>query len=633
MIKNLVFLVFLFFKCSTSAWAAEHVVERAYVKDPTGMWALEQAQAQTLKPFSGALTKGYGSGAIWVRLRIDPSLSAAKPNDDLYLRIRPVYLDDLQIYDEIDDYVPRPTMGDRHPLQAQDEQATFYLLRLKAGQTPRDVWVRIQTTSTRLAFFEVLDEASLRNSNQKIQTFGGIFLAFVGVFTVMGLWQALARQDGLNWSFTFYQLMSLFYGAVILGYMRVWTDGWLPPVVVDRMFSFLGLFFVYGIALYSHFLARELGPSKTRNIFFYGASALFVVALCLHLLNEVRLSLQVNMVLSLAIPTFFFLNTVFCKTKPGGSNESPQLKKQYVVLYFGLTLVFAYFLVLPSIGVIKAVEFTIYSVLFYILSSGALMLLMLQYRAHFFQRQQEALLNDAQIAKQLAEVERARRMERERLLAMLGHEIKTPLATLRMMLGDNDLPQKATRQMIEPLQEINELIERTVQTGQLENEAIPLRPQLGKLLNALEQPILKMPSSKRLQWKPDPRAAEVEVWTDPFLLSIVVRNLLDNAVKYSPEGSPIKANLHVDPERAVWVFEVHNMVGRAGFPDAEHVFEKFWRSPKASYRSGSGQGLYIASRLAHLMGGSLAYMPSSDSICFKLEVPFRPPGQDSHAVE
>jgi signal transduction histidine kinase len=105
----------------------------------------------------------------------------------------------------------------------------------------------------------------------------------------------------------------------------------------------------------------------------------------------------------------------------------------------------------------------------------------------------------------------------------------------------------------------------------------------------------------------------------------VVRNLLDNALKYSPDGTPIDVIVHADMSKSGWSMEVRNPVGRAGFPDPDRVFEKFWRSPRASYRSGSGQGLFIAWRLAQLMGGQLHYVPDKDCVSFRLELPMQMP--------
>jgi signal transduction histidine kinase len=218
------------------------------------------------------------------------------------------------------------------------------------------------------------------------------------------------------------------------------------------------------------------------------------------------------------------------------------------------------------------------------------------------------------------------------LIAMLGHELKTPLATLRMMLGDNTLPQQTAQQLSEPLKDINELIERTVQTGQLENDAIGLRPVACRLADTVQHAASNLPHAERLVWSVHPPVDQQTVEADPFLLGVVVRNLLDNALKYSPDDATIDVDLHADTTLGKWVLEVHNPVGRAGLPDPAHVFEKFYRNPKASYRSGSGQGLFIAWRLAQLMGGELRYLPSDSTVCFSLTLPFSAPAKPTPAA-
>jgi hypothetical protein len=141
--------------------ATEHVVERAYVEDVSGLWTLQDAQSQALTSYAGLLSKGYGKGALWVRLRIDPHLSETNADDHLFLRIRPFYLDDIQIFDNADDQQTPLYLGDSHPLNAQEKPSLFFLHRLKAGDVPRDIWLRIQSTSTRLAHLEVIDESHL----------------------------------------------------------------------------------------------------------------------------------------------------------------------------------------------------------------------------------------------------------------------------------------------------------------------------------------------------------------------------------------------------------------------------------------------------------------------------------------
>jgi len=614
------------------AQATEHIVSRDYVEDLSGQWTLEQAQAQALQPFNNLLTKGYGQGVLWVRLRIDPAVGSVLPTDNLYLRVRPMFLDDMRLYDEAEGFVPRAPIGDRHPFAAQDEPATVYVQRIKAGSEPRDLWIRLESTSTRFAFFEVLDGPTLNQSNLKLQTLGAAFLTLMSVFLVLGLSQSILRRDALSWAFTFYQAVALVHGAITLGYGRWWAEGWLPQPVVDQTFSVLVVCYIFSVLLYSNFLLRELAPSRLRAVVFYALSAVLFGLIGLQFVGMVGLSLTINRFVVLVMPLLFLVDALRQPRVHPAAPKGIGLTKRAVVVYFALTLVFAYLSALPTLGWTPALEVTIYAGMFYSLSAGVLMFGMLQYRANFLLRQREQLVNDARIANQRAELEHAQRLERERLIAMLGHELKTPLATLRMMLGDNTLPQQTAQQMSEPLKDINELIERTVQTGQLENDAIGLRPVACTLADTVQHAASNLPHAERLVWNIHPPADQQTVEADPFLLGVVVRNLLDNALKYSPDEATINVDLHADTTLGKWVLEVHNPVGRAGLPDPAHVFDKFYRSPKASYRSGSGQGLFIAWRLAQLMGGELRYLPSDSTVCFSLTLPFSAPAKPTPAT-
>lgn len=606
-------------------WAAEHIVSRAYMEDMSGQQTFPQIQAQVLQPFEDVLTKGYGKGVIWIKVRIDPALSQTPSDKDLFVRIRPNYLDDLQLFDEAEGFQARRPIGDRHALSSQDETATFYLFKIKAGHAQRDLWLRLQSTSTRYAYLEVLDEPALRQSNNQILTFGGIYLALMGIFAGLGFWQSLSRRDALNWSFTFYQVTAIFYGASLLGYLRLWTAPWLSPIFLDRMFSLVAVLFVFSVLVYSYFLLSELGHRWIRNAVFYSLSSVFAAALVLQFLGHIELSLKVNSLVSLAMPVLFLLDALTLKRFSKEKDSVLSLSKRSVVIYFSLTFSFGYFVALPAIGWVTAVEFTLYSTLVYSLSSGLFMLGMLQYRANVMLRQRANLVLDARTANQRAELERMQRLERERLLAMLGHELKTPLATLSMMLGDKAIPVQAAQQLKAPLQEINEVIDRTVQTGQLDSNAVGLQPVHCQLLDTLRQPLDQLPALDRLHWLTDSDSQDLTVEVDPFLLGTVVRNLLDNALKYSPDETHIDLCVRADMAKRLWSMEVSNQVGRAGFPDPDRVFEKFWRSPRASYRSGSGQGLFIAWRLAQLMGGQLRYTPDADRINFRLELPMQMP--------
>jgi signal transduction histidine kinase len=67
--------------------------------------------------------------------------------------------------------------------------------------------------------------------------------------------------------------------------------------------------------------------------------------------------------------------------------------------------------------------------------------------------------------------------------------------------------------------------------------------------------------------------------------------------------------------------EITNQVGPAGWPEADRVFEKYYRSPHARRQTGSGLGLYLVRHLTQAIGGQIAYKPSTSQIRFVLNLP------------
>jgi signal transduction histidine kinase len=107
------------------------------------------------------------------------------------------------------------------------------------------------------------------------------------------------------------------------------------------------------------------------------------------------------------------------------------------------------------------------------------------------------------------------------------------------------------------------------------------------------------------------------ITADALWFKIVAHNLLANALRYSPEGSTV--GWAQRPEGAHWRIEVSNDVH--AFPDAQRVFDKFYRGPAALKVSGTGLGLYVSRHLARRMGGDLLYEPTPERVRFTWLIP------------
>lgn len=112
------------------------------------------------------------------------------------------------------------------------------------------------------------------------------------------------------------------------------------------------------------------------------------------------------------------------------------------------------------------------------------------------------------------------------------------------------------------------------------------------------------------------------VHTDRALLDIILANLLDNALKYSPEDARVGIRIAIAARNDFpgVLFSISPPPGRARRPDPENLFRKYCRGAHARYSSGSGLGLYLSKRLAIRLGGELE-MVEGEQVTFELWIP------------
>jgi signal transduction histidine kinase len=203
--------------------------------------------------------------------------------------------------------------------------------------------------------------------------------------------------------------------------------------------------------------------------------------------------------------------------------------------------------------------------------------------------------------------------QRRNLLADIAHELRTPITILRGRLeGILDGVYPPDEANIAPALEETYLLERLVEDLRLLAlaEANQLRYEMKSIrLNELVETILGLFTAQadekeiKLLLEAEPDIPEVMV--DPQRFQQVIGNLIDNALRYTPEGSTIELNIKkVDQNIELSVADEGQ-----GIPEEElkHIFDRFWRGEKSRARStgGAGLGLSIARRLVEAHGGRI----------------------------
>jgi PAS domain S-box-containing protein len=95
------------------------------------------------------------------------------------------------------------------------------------------------------------------------------------------------------------------------------------------------------------------------------------------------------------------------------------------------------------------------------------------------------------------------------------------------------------------------------------------------------------------------------IYTDEKLLQIIVKNIIENAIKYSPDNKPI--DLSVIYERAAITFKVKDYGIGIPLESQDKLFLSFYRAPNVEFIKGSGLGLTIVKEFLDLLGGTITF--------------------------
>lgn len=207
----------------------------------------------------------------------------------------------------------------------------------------------------------------------------------------------------------------------------------------------------------------------------------------------------------------------------------------------------------------------------------------------------------------------AQQRQQERWVSDVAHELKTPLTAL-LLVGDSLAAQVNSRNavLVERLQRelrrLQQLVGDILELSRLEN-TLPGQGQtatavgLAPLVEQVWAGLRPLAEERRIQLRLCGEG-QAAVRADPGRLHRAVLNLLDNAIRYSPDGSVVDVEIRVSAGWCALAVRDHG----AGLSerDLRHLFERFYRGDPARMRSargGSGLGLAIVQQIAITLGG------------------------------
>lgn len=218
----------------------------------------------------------------------------------------------------------------------------------------------------------------------------------------------------------------------------------------------------------------------------------------------------------------------------------------------------------------------------------------------------------------LHDVSELRRLERLRheFVANVSHELKTPLSVIKAVVEtllagavyDAEVCPQFLDQIDDQADRLHALILDLLSLARIESGEEMFdcgRVSLDAAVNECVERLRTRAEAKRLRLE----AAVTEptvVWADEEALQTILDNLVDNAIKYTPEGGRIEVSVGGDG-RDAWLKVSDTGIGIPE-DDLPRVFERFYRVDKARSRElgGTGLGLSIVKHLAQSMNGGVS---------------------------
>ena len=605
------------------AWASTGVVDVDHWRDPSGRLSLEQvASASGWMKAEDPLSAGYSDHVHWLRFRIDP----ARAHDSLILRVGVSFLDDVALFRPLKDGgYERVQAGDRYSFRQREVPSRLFdfIIDPQRLDTSQPMYLRVRSTSSALVFLDAFRPHEVQDGDGVMQLIIGTHAGLQAMLLMWTLTQWFIFRDRTSALFLGYLVMASGMSVGLLGGFSM-LEGSMVGLGDVLTSLFLLMTPLAALLFHRHFVVFVGVPRWVTWVLNF-SMAEAIANLALYAAGHASLALQLNVImlaaLGLLVPLALWVSLSW--RDPG---------HRVVMMGYMLLAIFVGVMALPLVGGPSIGRWVVLTPIAHGQLTGLVFAALLMVQRLRVVRE-STLTREALVQ---AENERAvaqtRSDETERLLAMLAHELRTPLSVLRMVLGSDigaDASPAASRRVLQArmaVQDIDSVIERVIQADRLERGADPVEPMSCSLADVISALVLGHPQERRIRLSLDAQARRV-IDSDPLLLRVVVQNLIDNALKYSPAESKVEISLWESSRGGVpgLLLQIHNEPNQAGFPDPEKIFQKYYRSPGAHRSTGSGLGLYLVQGLARRLGGSIELSRERvpGRVCFEFWVPER----------
>ncbi len=557
-----------------------------WLEDASGRMSLAEVQAAkdwALLP--GMPNAGFTRSAIWLRLTL---VQSAQSRDGWRLSIDDTLLNEVQLHTQAANgrwEMQRAGHGVERAAWPMRSRIPAFRLQPPPGQ--QVLYLRLQSSHT-------LSHAVRLHTTNGYMWQNGLdalsYGAYFGVFAVvimlqLALWAA-GREAVSGWYLLF---TSVLLSVTLLrsGYLQMALE-WSGPFSMQLLVLIAVLAPMAVVRLSAVWLQLHEHLPRFNVIYQSATYVMGLLAAGLTLMNKPALGLQISQVINFLM-LLISLGVAYCLWRRRLGEAG------YYLVVFGAVDAGILIRMLRNLGLLPVNFFTDYAI--YIGTMVHLVLMSL-YSVRRYYKLRAAL-----------EAERRAREEQKEFVGMVSHEFRTPLAiintSIQQLAANLDAPAERSLQRAHNIrsavQRMNLLLDDYLSLDRMDSAQQAVQPRPCDFYEVIEDAASDWPVGRvriGLQNLPSPFVC------DPDLMRIVLRNLLANAVRHSPEATVIDLEARGGADGSLTI----RVQDRGeGIPPDElpRMFQRYFRGRASQGKPGAGLGLHLVQRIVQGHGGTI----------------------------